>query len=351
MHSKIMKTIILLALITCLFASLTFANDEEDEFREVKMKIIKPEVISSSFYDIDHDGKKEKIEIIINEGVHIISDYPWCGDGERWEGRFTIKVTKGRRVLFKHNLNEMMPEYGIDELNGKFVPKKIDSETLSFWAPQFSLVFRDYNNDGQIDFNLGQYGGCAGNNFWLFTISKKGIISPLLVNGKVDNFYIQDPRHFNSTDDPILEPDRGLFRHSTFDRGEEIEYSIWYKWDRQEFVTVKTKEKSFREPFKDFPIKAEQLVGKWASESSHAIELKADGTFQAVCDHKGITFGTCSITGRWYIHNNHFIWIYDEDYYDFKKGQEDNNTIIDFETDQFLLRENGGGTTAFKRNK
>jgi len=35
-------------------------------------------------------------------------------------------------------------------------------EQLSFWAPRFTLVFRDYNGDGEIDFNLGQYGICEG---------------------------------------------------------------------------------------------------------------------------------------------------------------------------------------------
>jgi bla regulator protein BlaR1 len=211
-------------------SSVALASSDDD-FKRIERKVVKPIIISTSYYDIDHDGKKEVIEIIMNKGIHIISDEEWCGGNERWEGDFIIRVRKGQRVLFKRSLNEIMGQH----------------ETLSFWAPKFSLVFRDYNGDGQIDFNLGQYGDCGGNDFWLFTITKTGKIKPLLKDGFIDYFYVQDPIHFNSTDDPILEPDEGLFKHTVYSRGDEVEYSTWYKWDGEQFLTVKDKEKSFRE--------------------------------------------------------------------------------------------------------
>ncbi|HTR44728.1 MAG TPA: hypothetical protein VMH06_03380, partial [Thermodesulfovibrionales bacterium] len=77
--------------------------------------------------------------------------------------------------------------------------------------------------------------------------------------------------------------------------------------------------------------------------------LSADGTFQKTC-MRGKTV-LCNVTGTWIVRENHLIWIYDADHYEFKKGQEDNTMILDFEAHDFLLKEMNDAIATFKRAK
>ncbi len=333
MLNKNMKAKIIFTLLFCIVVSpLAYGNNGKRKQPPPEVELRKPVMISDSYYDIDHDGKKEIIEILLNKGKKIIETEPWCGAGDRWEGDFIIRVRKEKKVLSTLSLN-----------------KHMGGEELSFYAPKFTIVFRDYNGDKDIDFNLGQYGVCDGNDYWLFTVRQNGKIEPLPIE---DGYlFIQGPNDRNSTDNIIME--NNLIKNTSYDRYSEVEHINWYKWNGAQFVVAKHKEISFREPFKSFLIKREQLVGTWESDSGDdvhgSVVLKADGTFQATCRQKDIVI--CNVTGKWHVRDNHFIWIYDEDHNEFKKGQEDVNTIIDFETDQFLLRETTGYITTFKRSK
>jgi len=54
---------------------------------------------------------------------------------------------------------------------------------MFFRAMPWRIRFADYNHDGQIDFNLGQYDSCNGWLYKLFTISPTGQVTPLLKPG------------------------------------------------------------------------------------------------------------------------------------------------------------------------
>lgn len=184
-----------------------------------------PIVISISQYDIDRDGKKEIIEIIMTEGEKINYDDPWCGGGERWQGGFNIRVRKGKSILSEQSLNEL--------IDGSYYP-----HSLSFWAPEFVLVFKDYNNDGQIDFNIGQYGSCAGNNYFLFTVKKNGKINQLPVEGIL---YQESPNENSSNE---IRAKKGTITTKFFDDGY---ITNTYKWNGKTFVGVGQKQASRRE--------------------------------------------------------------------------------------------------------
>lgn len=302
--------------------------DKEGEDTPDEVAISSPEVISSSSYDIDDDGRKEAIEILLSAGKVINHEEVWCGAGKRWVGEFMIRVSKEGRVLSEFSLNKHMGEG----------PRQ--DQELSFWAPKFSLAFRDYNDDGNIDFNLGQYNGCEGNDYWLFTIRKNGTIEPLPLEGSSGGIFIQRPYHINSTDQ--IDVENKLVRDSYYNRDEEKEYIDWYKWIGDKFVIIKHEEISDKEPFNAFPIKAEQLIGEWDSyagiEYCDKVILYSNKTFRA---------GT--VTGRWDVKDNRLVWTYDKDYKKFKKGQEDVNIILDFKPGEFRLREGYGSFTTFKR--
>jgi hypothetical protein len=279
-------------------------------------------VISTSYYDIDGDGKKEIIEIIQTEGNKVKDQELWCGMGEKWVGRFIVQVRNGKTVLDRLDLN-----------------KYINDKSLSFGAPKFLLIFKDYNNDGDIDFNLGQYSICDGNEYWLFTVRRIGKIEPLPFERQERSLFVQGESHNNSTDK--IETEGGFVKSSSYDRDEEILYTDWYKWNGQNFVVAKHAEKSNKEPFKDYLIKTEQLVGTWLSDFN--LEF-----CEFIFDKNG-TFRADSVTGRWFVRNNRLTLISDKDCKGFTKGQEDVKVIVNFERDKFLVREKSGAFTSFKK--
>lgn len=198
--------------------------------------ITSPIIISTSYYDIDGDNEKEIIEIIQKTGKLIDgnSEYAWCGGGDRWEGDFLIRVRKGDKVLSEQSLNELFGQVFIK-----------DHGPLSFWMPSFQLVFKDYNNDGQIDFNLGQYGGCAGNSYYLFAINKNGKINRLPIDfGKYGGVYIQIPSHENTTDQ--IKFANGTVEDSFTDRDAEDITTRYFKWTGDKFILQKQVIESYK---------------------------------------------------------------------------------------------------------
>ena len=187
-------------------------------------------VISTSHYDIDGDGNNEIIEILQTKGKFIDgnSELPWCGGRDRWKGDFTIRVRNGSQVLSEQSLSGLFGE--------QFMK---DNVYLSFWAPKFQIVFKDYNNDGQIDFNLGQYGICAGNDYYLFTIDKKGRIKRLLIEEKHGDggLYVQGESHDNSTNK--ITSEKGVIKNSIFNRDTDMLITTFCKWTGDKFVVDK----------------------------------------------------------------------------------------------------------------
>ena len=180
-------------------------------------------VVSKSQYDINNDGKKEGIEIVLTDGVFDEDRELWAGNGPKWIGNFLIRVVSEQKVLSSQSLNELMgANYG---------------ETLFFWAPEFSLKLRDYNSDNKIDFNLGQYFSSNGCFYMLFTVDSQGSISKMPFENDVPFLFIAD--HTNSTDKIVSDGKSIKFRYYDNVHGEYHETT--YKWDvvRKLFILFK----------------------------------------------------------------------------------------------------------------
>jgi hypothetical protein len=124
------------------------------------------ETISSTEFHLAGHARPATIEIVMTGGRFYNDEQGWCGGGEKWEGQFQFRVRIGRRFLSKTSVNRL------------FYPKE-PSTDMFFWSPKFKLVMRDYNRDGQMDFNLGQYGSCVSNDYRIFTIEPNGAILEL----------------------------------------------------------------------------------------------------------------------------------------------------------------------------
>ena len=133
-------------------------------------------LLSSSYVDIDGNGKKELVELRMVSGKLIEAEEESCLSFRKYEGKFSIAVwVEGGPI--EQSLNAL---WG-DEAGAMF-----------FHAEPFRLGFHDYNQDGQPDFNIGQYENCNGWTYKLFTIARDGKITPLKVDGFDQGLYVQD---------------------------------------------------------------------------------------------------------------------------------------------------------------
>ena len=181
-------------------------------------------LISESRFDRNHHDRNWKIEILFEQGERYIDNEPWCGNGEKWEGYFSIQVKRDNKVLSRQSLNQLM------------FPHEKKPGPLSFWTPEFSLVFNDYNMDGQTDFNIGQYGSCNGNYYKIFTVKPDGVIVPVPIRD-ADGFFISRAKKQNSTD--LIRVRNGLLNHKYYDNIAGKYFTIHYKWVDGQFIPVK----------------------------------------------------------------------------------------------------------------
>src|SRR5436305_1249248 len=132
----------------------------------------RPIIITRTLIDLNGDGRKDSVAIEITSGRFFKANDPadescpscMCG-APKYVGQFIIEVKINGRKSVRQSLNRLI---------GGF-------DNLEFWAKPWKIIFDDYNGDGQIDFNVGQYTNCNGWAYWLFTIAPSGHVSQLKV--------------------------------------------------------------------------------------------------------------------------------------------------------------------------
>jgi hypothetical protein len=132
----------------------------------------RPVFITRALLDLNGDGKKDTVAIRMTDGRFYAANdpedesCPSCSCGApKYKGKFSIEVQVKGKSLVRQSLNSLI---------GGF-------EELEFWAEPWRIVFDDYNRDGRVDFNLGQFTNCNGWAYRLFTIANDGRVSRLEV--------------------------------------------------------------------------------------------------------------------------------------------------------------------------
>ena len=113
--------------------------------------------VTESSVDIFGDSSKERVQLSLVQGKKYHDQELWCGAGWKYEGVFSISVifSDGRRV--ETTLNSFW-----------------DNESLFFFSRPWTIKFADYNHDGVLDINLGQYASCNGSGYKILSFMPDG---------------------------------------------------------------------------------------------------------------------------------------------------------------------------------
>lgn len=177
------------------------------------------ELVSATRLDLDGDGQPETVEIVLSKGRRWKDAEGWCGEGDKWEGRFDIRTVKNGKTLWTGSLNALLSEKGKG------------SDDLFFWTPAFSLATGDYTGDGRPCFNLGQYGSCNGNVYYLFSVLPNGAIVGLPMD--VPGLFLSDSK-VNST--KKIKAAKGRIEWNYYDNAQGKEITVKLTWDGKKFA-------------------------------------------------------------------------------------------------------------------
>ncbi len=138
-------------------------------------------LLASQPAEIRVGAAKAVLEIVLIKGAKVTDPAPSAKCPERIEGVFAARVRFEDGKAVDTQLNRVL-----------------NAKALAFCAKPWRIVTTDYNGDGQIDFNLGQFGNSNGWEYWLFTISHSGRIFLIDVANERSALYIADNK--NSTE-------------------------------------------------------------------------------------------------------------------------------------------------------
>lgn len=161
---NIIKKIVVFIFILALILSFAACSDDNknDNNEEFEKSIELPFVISHNSIVLKN-GMNVFVDIEMVDGSFFIPDVLGGGIYENnWQGQYKIRVYQN-----EDNQKEFYYE-----------PIFVDSmgnEQMNFGG-EFALVFDDYNNDGNPDFTLGQFGNSNGNYYNLFSIDDGNVI-------------------------------------------------------------------------------------------------------------------------------------------------------------------------------
>lgn len=178
------------------------------------------DTLSENTIDYNKDSRYEKVIVKMTEGKQYEETEAGPFQGWNWQGKFILQLIDDKG-------NE------ISELD---LNKTFKGEELIF-NRVFLLKFEDYNNDGNMDFAVGQYGSSNGNLYKLFT----------LIDNKIKILPVQTGTIFNSA---------GNSRYATtFEKVSEIGFLSFYYdnslgkiikqyfvWDGSQFVLHSARE-------------------------------------------------------------------------------------------------------------
>ncbi|MCL2351492.1 MAG: hypothetical protein FWC55_03060 [Firmicutes bacterium] len=158
------KFLLSIIVLTCLLSGCTHKSAKND------ITITSPFVISHNMVALN-DGSTVFINVEMVKGQYTFIPGPDRLQGNNWTGDYQVRV-----YTDEFDLGSVL-------YLAPITANDIGSDTAMDFSQPFSLVFDDYNGDGNPDFTMGQYGAGNWDNYALFTINAKGEVSLLDTGG------------------------------------------------------------------------------------------------------------------------------------------------------------------------
>lgn len=181
------------------------------------IEVQSPVMLSNS--ECTFNGQPVNVRLKMVKGRYYEDWNPGPYMGTLWEGSFII---------------ELSDEYG------KTISTTDISKMYSFpliFKSAFKIEFDDYNNDGDLDFTIGQYASSNGNVYRIFTLRKSGKVEELLIKD-YSNLFISKSTGYYST--KLTKTNETAFEIEYYDNSVPVTFHDVYKWDGKQFVLEKS---------------------------------------------------------------------------------------------------------------
>lgn len=164
------------------------------------------------------NGEPAYLRLKMVKGRYYEDWNPGAYMGTLWEGNFVM---------------ELADEYG--KTLAETDISKIYTEPLVF-KHAFTLEFDDYNNDGDLDFTIGQYASSNGQIYRIFTLRKNGKVEELPVKDHSDLFISNRSGYYSTR---LNKLDSSTFQTEYYNNAEGT-FQDSYRWEDGQFVLVKS---------------------------------------------------------------------------------------------------------------
>jgi bla regulator protein BlaR1 len=192
----------------------------ENSTIEDKIVVKSPITLSNNnMYPLN--GKNHYLRLRMVEGKYYEDWNPGPYMGTIWEGNYSIDLVDESGITIAQTyLSEFF------------------TENLLFMS-SFDIQFDDYNNDGDLDFTLGQYATSNGNDYKLFTLRDNGIVEELPIKEN-SSLFISNPTDYYST--KLTKINNISFSKQYYDNSKGKYFEDVFEWVGKQFVLVKNQE-------------------------------------------------------------------------------------------------------------
>jgi len=209
---------------------------------------------------IRHNGADAYLRLKMTKGTYYEDWSPKTISGTVLEGSFIFELSDG-------NGNSIAQT----DLSSFYDKPLIFNE-------KFNIEFDDYNNDGNLDFTLGQYALNKGKSYRIFTIRPDGTISELAVKDTPELFIISTEEGFSTK---LSKVDDTSFKVRQYDSDAGKSFEHVYQWKTDKFVIVETREikelEGYQEMMSDDSLLPKDMLSYIRENIGHASESDAAG--------------------------------------------------------------------------